>query len=257
MSDPALLSVQHLSKAFAGVRAVQDFNLAIQPGDTVGLIGPNGAGKSTIINLLSGFHQSDSGDVFLRGSRITGRDPASIARLGMVRTFQHIRLFPTLTVRQNIEAAAQSRSAVSLIDALLRTPRYSNAMVAMKRDADTLLRLFEVADVEDQLAGTLPYGHQRRVEIVRALATQPSLLLLDEPAAGMNDVEAAALADFLANVAAARGLAIVLVEHHLDVVMRLCRWVVVLDHGSTLAAGTPAEVVRHPDVVRAYLGEAV
>jgi ABC-type branched-subunit amino acid transport system ATPase component len=253
----ALLSVRHLNKAFAGVRAVQDFTLDVEPGEVVGLIGPNGAGKSTIINLVSGFLRPDSGTVVFRGSEITGRDPDRIARLGMVRTFQHIRLFPSLTVRENVEAAAQSRSAVSLVDALLRTPRYRDAMQTMERKADALLRLFEVTEVDGQLAGTLPYGHQRRVEIVRALATEPALLLLDEPAAGMNDVEAAALADFLAEVARRQGLAVVLVEHHLDVVMRLCRRVVVLDHGATLAAGTPEEITRHPEVVRAYLGELV
>jgi ABC-type branched-subunit amino acid transport system ATPase component len=253
----ALLSVRHLSKAFAGLQAVQDFSLDIQAGEVVGLIGPNGAGKSTIINLVSGFHRADGGEVAFRGRSIVGKDPASIARLGMVRTFQHIRLFPTLTVRQNVEAAAQSSSRVSLIDALLRTPRYRQAMAAMERKADSLLQLFEVQDLDSQLAGTLPYGHQRRIEIVRALATEPSLLLLDEPAAGMNDVEAAALADFLASVAHSQQLAVVLVEHHLDVVMRLCQRVVVLDHGATLAAGTPDEVTRHPDVVRAYLGEVV
>jgi ABC-type branched-subunit amino acid transport system ATPase component len=254
LSDAALLSVRHLSKAFAGVRAVQDFSLDVQPGEVVGLIGPNGAGKSTIINLVSGFHTADSGEVAFRGQPILGKTPDTIARLGIVRTFQHIRLFPSLTVRENVEAAAQSRSTVSLADALLRTRHYRRAMADMRRHADDLLRLFEVDNVDAQLAGTLPYGHQRRVEIVRALATTPSLLLLDEPAAGMNDVEAAALADFLANVARQQGLAIVLVEHHLDVVMRLCQRVLVLDHGATLAMGTPDEVTRHPDVVRAYLG---
>ncbi len=253
----ALLSVRHLSKAFVGVRAVQDFSLEVQPGEVVGLIGPNGAGKSTIINLVSGFHQPTGGEVRFRGQTITGANPDAIARLGMVRTFQHIRLFPSLTVRQNLEAAAQSRSAVSLLDALLRTPRYHGAMAGMERKADELLRLFEIADVHDRLAATLPYGHQRRVEIVRALAAEPVLLLLDEPAAGMNDVEAATLADFLGAVAAGQGLAIVLIEHHLDMVMRLCQRVVVLDHGATLAAGTPDEVTRHPDVIRAYLGEVV
>jgi ABC-type branched-subunit amino acid transport system ATPase component len=237
------------------VRAVQDFSLDVQPGEVVGLIGPNGAGKSTIINLVSGFHTADSGEVVFRGQPILGKTPDAIARLGMVRTFQHIRLFPSLTVRENVEAAAQSRSSVSLVDALLRTRQYRRAMADMHHQADDLLRLFEVDNVDAQLAGTLPYGHQRRVEIVRALATTPSLLLLDEPAAGMNDVEAAALADFLANVARQQGLAIILVEHHLDVVMRLCQRVVVLDHGATLAMGTPDEVTRHPDVVRAYLGE--
>jgi ABC-type branched-subunit amino acid transport system ATPase component len=254
VSEP-LLSVRHLSKSFAGVQAVQDFSLDVLPGEVVGLIGPNGAGKSTLINLISGFHEPTGGSVHFRGQDITRAEPAAIARLGMVRTFQHIRLFPTLTVRQNIEAAAQSRSAVSLFDALLRTPRFRHAMADMERKADDLLRSFDVADVDNRLAGTLPYGHQRRVEIVRALATEPSLLLLDEPAAGMNDVEAAALADFLGAVAHARGLAVILVEHHLDVVMRLSQRVVVLDHGATLAIGAPDEVTRDREVVRAYLGE--
>ncbi len=251
-----LLTVLNLSKTFAGVRAVEDFSLEVQPGEIVGLIGPNGAGKSTVINLLSGFHRPTSGQVWLDGYEVTHADPSEIARRGMVRTFQHIRLFGSLTVRQNVEAAAQARRHVSLADVLARTRRYHATMRAMREEAEELLELFQLRQVEDRRARTLAYGDQRRVEIVRALATEPKLLLLDEPAAGMNDVEAATLADFLAEVRVRHRLAILLVEHHLDVVMRLCERVVVLDHGATIASGTPEEVTRHPEVLRAYLGEA-
>jgi ABC-type branched-subunit amino acid transport system ATPase component len=251
----ALLTVQSLSKAFAGVHALDDFSLEARPGEIVGLIGPNGAGKSTVINLLSGFHRPDGGQITFDGHDITQAEPSRIAQLGMVRTFQHIRLFGSLTVRQNVEAAAQARRRVSLADALARTPRYHDTMHRMRDEADELLGLFELRDVQDRPARTLAYGDQRRVEIVRALATEPRLLLLDEPAAGMNDAEAGALADFLQEVSERRRLAIVLVEHHLDVVMRLCQRVVVLDHGITIAQGTPDEVTHHPEVLRAYLGE--
>lgn len=252
----ALLAVRGLSKRFAGVHAVDDFSLELRPSETVGLIGPNGAGKSTVINLLSGFHRPTSGQVWLGGHEITHADPSRIAHLGMVRTFQHIRLFRSLTVRQNIEAAAQARERLALPEALLRTPRYQRAMHGMREEADDLLGLFELREVHDRLASTLAYGDQRRVEIVRALATRPRILLLDEPAAGMNDTEAATLADFLERVRERLSLAMLLIEHHLDVVMRLCQRVIVLDHGTMIASGTPEEVTHHPEVVRAYLGGA-
>ncbi len=234
---------------------MDDLSFEIEPGEIVGLIGPNGAGKSTVINLVSGFHRPTTGEVWFKDRAVTQAEPDEIARLGMVRTFQHIRLFRSLTVRQNVEAAAQSKRRSSLADALLRTPRHHHAMDRMRSETDDLLDLFQLHPVQDQLASTLAYGEQRRVEIVRALATEPALLLLDEPAAGMNDTEAAALADFLAEVHVRHDLAILLVEHHLDVVMRLCHRVIVLDHGTQIAGGTPDEVTRHPEVLRAYLGE--
>ncbi len=255
MSD-ALLTVQHLRKVFAGVHAVEDFSMDLHPGEIVGLIGPNGAGKSTVINLISGIHRPTSGQVRFAGTEITQAQPSRIARLGLVRTFQHIRLFRNLTVRENVEVAAQAKLGVSLVDALLRTPRYHRAVGAMRASADELLRLFALEAVQHRPAGTLAYGDQRRVEIVRALATQPRALLLDEPAAGMNDAEAAALAEFLRETSARYDLAVILIEHHLDVIMRLCQRVIVLDHGATLASGTPSEVTRDPEVIRAYLGEA-
>ncbi len=255
MASSSLLAVRGLAKTFQGLRAVDNLSFEVQPGEIVGLIGPNGAGKSTVINLVSGFHAPTAGDVRFEDRPITGLDPSRIARLGVVRTFQHIRLFGSLTVRENVEAAAQSKHPLSLVDALLRTPRHHDAMARMAAETAELLDLFRLQQVQEQLAGTLAYGEQRRVEIVRALATQPKLLLLDEPAAGMNDTEASALAEFLAEVHARHALAILLVEHHLDVVMRLCHRVVVLDHGTPIATGTPDEVVRHPEVLRAYLGE--
>lgn len=255
MASSSLLSVRNLTKAFEGLRAVDNLSFDIGPGEIVGLIGPNGAGKSTVINLIAGFHQPTSGQVLLDGRPISGLEASRIAQLGVVRTFQHIRLFPSLTVRENVEAAAQARHPLTLLDVLLRTPRHHHVMERMAVETAELLELFHLEPVKDQPAGTLPYGQQRRVEIVRALAARPVLLLLDEPAAGMNDTEAAELAAFLAAVHRRLGLAILLVEHHLDVVMQLCHRVMVLDHGTLIASGTPEEVVHHPEVLRAYLGE--
>jgi ABC-type branched-subunit amino acid transport system ATPase component len=252
----SLLDVRNLSKTFQGLRAVDDVSFEVRPGEIVGLIGPNGAGKSTVINLLSGFHRPSHGQIMFKGEQISNAEPSAIARLGMVRTFQHIRLFRSLTVRDNVEAAAQAKRRLSLADALLRTAHHRHAMAAMRAEADELLDLFQLGPIQHQLASTLAYGEQRRLEIVRALAAEPTLLLLDEPAAGMNDTEAATLADFLGEIHARHGLAILLVEHHLDVVMRLCQRIVVLDHGTAIASGTPDEITHHPEVLRAYLGEA-
>jgi ABC-type branched-subunit amino acid transport system ATPase component len=252
----ALLTVRDVQKVFAGVRAVEDFSLELFPGEIVGLIGPNGAGKSTAINLISGVHRPTSGQIWFAGTEITHASPSEIARLGLVRTFQHIRLFRSLTVRQNVESAAQAQLGLSLLDVLFHTPRYRRAMRDTREAADDLLRLFALGDVERRPAGTLAYGDQRRVEIVRSLATRPRALLLDEPAAGMNDTEAAALAEFLRETAERYNLAVLLIEHHLDVIVRLCQRVIVLDHGAVIASGTPDEVTREPEVIRAYLGEA-
>lgn len=251
-----LLSVRDLRKEFAGVRAVAGFSMDLRPAETVGLIGPNGCGKSTAINLISGFHRLSGGQIRFAGHDITHARPDEIARRGLARTFQHIRLFGGLTVRQNVEVAARTRVALPLADVLLRTRRYQRRVRAICDAVDELIWLSDLSDVQDRPAGTLAYGLQRRVEIVRALAARPRALLLDEPAAGMNDAEAAALADFLAETQTKHGIAILLVEHHLDVVRRLCRRVIVMDQGAIIASGIPDEVVRCPAVIRAYLGEA-
>jgi len=249
-----LLRVEHLTKDFAGLRAVSDVSLEVAPGEIVGLIGPNGAGKSTIINLISGAHRPTSGRIWFNGQDITNSETSRVARAGLVRTFQHIRLFRSLTVRQNVEAAYQVRLGLSLLSVMTRSRRYREAMEEMRVAVDEALALFGLEGVQHQLAGTLSYGDQRRVEIVRALVTQPRLLLLDEPAAGMNEAESAELAQFLREIRQRHSLSIILVEHHLDVVMEVCDRLIVLDHGTVIASGRPDEVVRHPEVLRAYLG---
>jgi len=255
MAD-ALLVARDLWKEFDGIQAVRGFALELFPGEVVGLIGPNGAGKSTVVNLLSGFHRPSRGQIILDGHDISHARADEIARLGLVRTFQHIRLFGELTVRQNIEVAAVPRLHLSPLDVALRTRGYWREVERWRQQVDELLEASGLQAIQDRPAGTLPYGEQRRVEIVRALATQPRVLLLDEPAAGMNESEAAALSDFLEWAQERYQLSLVLIEHHLDVVERLCQRVIVMDQGAIIASGTPEEVTQHPEVVRAYLGEA-
>ncbi|MGH2557585.1 MAG: ABC transporter ATP-binding protein [Thermomicrobiales bacterium] len=255
MSAP-LLSVRDVRKRFAGLSAVEDFAMDLGPAEIVGLIGPNGAGKSTVLNLLSGFHRPECGSIRFAGHDVTGASPGEIARRGLVRTFQHIRLFGDLTVRQNVEVATQSWLPCSLAGSLLRTRRYRERLRVMRDAVDELLGDFELAHLQHHPAGALPYGDQRRVEIVRALATRPRALLLDEPAAGMNAPEALALAEFLAETSARHGIAILVVEHHFEVVRRLCRRVIVMDQGTVIATGAPREVTEDAAVIRAYLGAA-
>lgn len=250
-----LLEARDLRRVFSGVVAVDGFSMDLRAGEVLGLIGPNGAGKSTVINLISGFDRASTGSVTWAGHDITRASPSRIARLGMVRTFQHVRLFSSLTVRENVEAAAEAGLGVTVLDTLLHTPRYRRAGRAARELAGELLTTFELAPLAGQPAATLSYGNQRRVEIVRALATRPQALLLDEPAAGMDEEEASELATFLEQTRRRHAVSILLVEHHLDVVMRLCDRVIVLDQGRQIASGTTQEVTRHPAVLEAYLGE--
>lgn len=252
-----LLEAAGLRREFAGVVAVDDVSLELAQGEVLGLIGPNGAGKSTVINLLSGFDRAGAGRVRLEGRDITRETPSRIARAGLVRTFQHMRLFSSLTVRQNVETAAHARHGAGVAETLLGLPRARRAQRAVRELAAELLDTFELEHLADQRATTLSYGSQRRVEIVRALATSPKVLLLDEPAAGMDEQEAADLSAFLERTRERHPVSILLVEHHLDVVMRLCDRVLVLDAGRVLASGPPREVTSDPAVLEAYVGEEV
>jgi branched-chain amino acid transport system ATP-binding protein len=250
-----LLSIQHLVMAFDGLLAVDDFSLEIKKGELVGLIGPNGAGKTTVFNMISGSLQPSQGKIFLQGEDITGLKANAINRKGLARTFQNIRLFRDLEVIDNVMISYHGRLRSSFLGAILQTPLYCQEEKEMREGAMALLRRVRLEKLALVQAGALPYGQQRRLEIARALATNPKLLLLDEPAAGMNPQETQELMDFILQVRQDFQLTVLLIEHDMRVVMGICEWLKVLDYGATIAEGPPQEIQRDSRVIAAYLGE--
>jgi branched-chain amino acid transport system ATP-binding protein len=258
MTLPAepLLDVRGLSRSFRGLQALADYDLQLPAGTIHGVIGPNGAGKTTLFNVLSGFLRPSRGSVRFQGSDITGAPAYRAARLGIARTFQNIRLFGDLPVIDNVKVGLHRDLRRSLVGTLLSTPAFRASERELTERAIELLRLFGVDQHRDRLARHLPYGDQRRLEIARAVATKPSMLLLDEPNAGMNPVETQELLRLIRRIRDEQGITVVLVAHDIPLVMNLCDRIQVLNHGRIIAEGPPAAVRSDPEVVAAYLGSA-
>ncbi len=251
----ALLTVEHLTMKFGGLIAVNDFGLVLEKNEIVGLIGPNGAGKTTVFNMIAGYYMPTEGTLRFQDRAIGGLKANEITKLGIARTFQNIRLFTELSVVENVMLGCHCRIKSSFWGATLRLPLYQREEKMMREEAMKLLREVDLEDLAGEMSSSLPYGKQRRLEIARALATDPKLLLLDEPAAGMNPIETQSLLDLILRLRRDYDLTVFLIEHDMKFVMQICERIKVLDYGVTIAEGTPYEIQNNPRVIEAYLGE--
>jgi len=251
----AILETKNLSISFGGLKAVDNFNISIEKGQLYGLIGPNGAGKTTVFNLLTGVYKPTEGRVLLDGTDITGKSTISISKAGVARTFQNIRLFKNMSVLDNVKVGLHNQEKYSTFSGILKLPSYFRKEAIMDKKAMELLEVFDLQKESGYLASNLPYGKQRKLEIARALATNPKLLLLDEPAAGMNPNETAELMDTIRFVLKEFDMTILLIEHDMRLVSGICEKLTVLNFGQVLAQGNTSEVLNDPQVITAYLGE--
>lgn len=249
-----VLEMQHVEKHFGGVHAIDDFSVKIEKGKIHGLIGPNGAGKTTIFNNITGIYAPSAGKIIFDGNDITGTAPYKVAQLGIGRTFQNIRLFSNLSVLENVIIASGLDATYNMPQAIFHSKKFFDREKFLNDKAMGLLEIVGLADKCEEKASALPYGHQRKLEIARAMALDPKLLLLDEPAAGMNAEESLDLVNFVKEIREKFDITILMIEHHMDVVTNLCDYCTVLNFGKTIAVGTPAEIKANPEVIRAYLG---
>ncbi|RKD30789.1 ABC transporter ATP-binding protein [Lacrimispora algidixylanolytica] len=252
---PPVLMVQNLGIQFGGLKAVDSFDLEIGESELIGLIGPNGAGKTTVFNLITGVYKPTEGSFYLNGQRMNGKNTYQIVEAGIARTFQNIRLFKKMSVIDNIKAAMNSRLSYGFFHAVFRTPKYWKQEALLTERAKELLKVVHLEGKEELKAGNLPYGEQRRLEIARALATDMKLLLLDEPAAGMNPTETEELLDIINYIRKEFKISVLLIEHDMSLVMKICERIKVLDFGTTIAFGTPKEIANNQRVIEAYLGK--